>query len=98
MRCVNAVLRIPTTNSTSHNVHYVKSMMGYPQIYGYVLRRFRVIHRNLWITVDKSLWTSRCRASLGPWPRPPPVAAEPGAAAAALDTYLHPPIRKKFLK
>ena len=53
---------------------------------------------NLWITVDKSLWTTRCRTSLGPWPRPPPVAAEPGAAAAALNTHPHNPSKKKIFK
>ena len=82
---------IPITDSTSHNVHYVKSIQSYPQINGYVWFNLQVIHRNLWITVDKPLWTSRCRTSLGPWPRPPPVAALAGAAAAVPHTHPQQP-------
>ena len=50
------------------------------------------MHRNLWIEVDKVLWTSL------PWPpaglaRDPPMAAKAGAAVAVLNTY-----KKNFLK
>ena len=84
-------------DATSYNVHYVKSSLTYPQIYGYVICKLLVIHRMLWITVDKSLWTGAAPAHarrLGP----PPSGRAAGAAAAVLDIHLHPPIRKKFLK
>lgn len=52
-----------------------------------------VIHRNLWIEVDKMLWTSL------PWPpadlgaRLPPGCRLAGATVAVLNTY-----KKNFLK
>ena len=49
----------------------------------------------LWISVDKNLWTGAVRPGarrLGP----PPSGRAAGAAAAALDTYLHTLHKKNF--
>jgi hypothetical protein len=84
MHCANVVwICIPITDSTSHNVHYVKSIQSYPQINGYIWFNLQVIHRNLWITVYKSLWTSR-------WPR------QPGTVAATPPRW--PPWRGRLLR
>ena len=80
-------------------------MLRYPQIYGYVWYRFVVIHRNLWITVDKTLWTgaqafSRLKPEKvsGPapdWPRRPPRrAARRGGLVVGLKPIPNIPEKK----
>ena len=51
------------------------------------------MHRNLWIEVDKVLWTSLLWLPADLGARPPPVAGLAGAAVAVLNTY-----KKNFLK
>ena len=51
------------------------------------------MHRNLWIEVEKWLWTSRVRTGCQPGRETPPACGLAGATVAVLNTY-----KKNFLK
>ena len=51
------------------------------------------MHSNLWIEVEKWLWTSQVWPAGGLGARPPPARGLAGATVAVLNTY-----KKNFLK